>query len=79
MSSRKKTIVLTPPERKGKPIKLRLDARTVVMVKNAKALAFWKQRYPKAEIIEDQGSAKVSAETKRSIKAVHKVGAKQLH
>lgn len=59
MSTRKKQIVLTQPERKGKPVKLRLDARTVVMVKNAKALAFWKQRYPLAQVIEDQGTTKV--------------------
>ncbi|MBS1545839.1 MAG: hypothetical protein JSU02_00510 [Bacteroidetes bacterium] len=57
MSTRKKQIVLTQPERKGKPVKLRLDARTVVMVKNAKALAFWKQRYPLAQVIEEQGIA----------------------
>ena len=53
MATRRKHLILTPPVRAGKAIKVRLDARTVVMVKNAKALAFWKERYPKAEIIKD--------------------------
>ncbi len=53
MATRRKHLILTPPVRAGKAIKVRLDARTVVMVKNAKALAFWKERYPKAEVIKD--------------------------
>lgn len=32
-------------------IKLRLDARTVIMLGNPGTLAFWKSRYPKAVII----------------------------
>jgi hypothetical protein len=73
MGTRKKQIVLSPPERKGKPIKLRLDARTVVLVKNAKALAFWQQRYPKAEVIEEHGVAipakAVKPKTKKAARA----------
>lgn len=65
MATRRKNLILTPPERKGTPIKLRLDARTVVMVKNAKALAFWKERYPKAEVIEDQRVKKATTTVKR--------------
>jgi hypothetical protein len=78
MSTRKKQLVLTPPERKGKPIKLRLDARTVVMVNNAKALAFWKQRYPNAVVLDQDAHAtgkgvatttRPSSRTSRSKKA----------
>jgi hypothetical protein len=53
MATRRKHLILTQPEREGKAVKVRLDSRTVVLVKNAKALASWKQRYPKAEIIKD--------------------------
>lgn len=53
MATRRKNLILTPPVREGKPVKVRLDARTVVLVKNPKALAFWKKRYPKAEVIKD--------------------------
>ncbi len=53
MATRRKHLILTPPVREGKPVKVRLDSRTVVMVKNPKALAFWKERYPKAEVIKD--------------------------
>lgn len=53
MATRKKHIILTPPVRKGKTIKVRLDARTIIQLKSEKALAFWKKRYPKAEIIKD--------------------------
>jgi hypothetical protein len=53
MATRRKHLILTPPVREGKAVKVRLDSRTVVLVKNAKALAFWKERYPKAEVIKD--------------------------
>lgn len=53
MATRRKHLILTQPEREGKAVKVRLDSRTVVLVKNAKALASWKQRYPKAEVIKD--------------------------
>ncbi len=50
---KKKPIILTQPVKKGpKSIKVRLDARTVITLQSKKALAFWKERYPKAEIIE---------------------------
>ncbi len=76
MGTRKKQVVLTPPERKGKPIKLRLDARTVVLVKNAKALAFWQQRYPKAEVIEELGGAIPAASAKRKAKSTGRTSTK---
>ncbi|MBK9422494.1 MAG: hypothetical protein IPN44_15840 [Flavobacteriales bacterium] len=53
MATRRKHLILTAPVREGKPVKVRLDSRTIVMVKNAKALAFWKERYPKAEVIKE--------------------------
>ena len=53
MATRRKNLILTEPVRAGKAVKVRLDARTIVMVKNPKALAFWKARYPKAEIIKE--------------------------
>ncbi|MBK6540984.1 MAG: hypothetical protein IPG10_06825 [Flavobacteriales bacterium] len=54
MSSRKKTLILSqPPLKEGtKHIKVRLDARTTVLLKSMKAFAFWKERYPQAAVIE---------------------------
>lgn len=52
MPRKKKQLVLTQPVKEGpKPIKVRLDHRTVITVASKKALEFWKQRYPKLEII----------------------------
>lgn len=52
MPRKKKTLVLSEPVRDGQnTIKVRLDARTVITVGNRKALDFWKQRYPLAEVI----------------------------
>jgi hypothetical protein len=34
-----------------KAIKVRLDARTVITLASQKALEFWRQRYPKLEVI----------------------------
>lgn len=53
MPRKKKTLVLSEPVRDDqKTIKVRLDARTVITVGNRKALDFWKQRYPSAEVIQ---------------------------
>lgn len=52
MPRRKKELILTQPVRKSiKAIKVRLDQRTVITLSDLKKLAFWKQRYPKAEVI----------------------------
>jgi len=52
MPRKKKPIVLSQPVRNGlSSIKVRLDARTVITLASLKALDFWKQRYPKAEVI----------------------------
>lgn len=52
MARKKKQLILTQPVRKGiKAIKVRLDHRTVITLSDLKKLAFWKERYPKAEVI----------------------------
>ncbi len=53
MGSRKKTLILSqPPLKEGViQIKVRLDARTTVLLKSMKAFPFWKERYPQAEVI----------------------------
>jgi hypothetical protein len=35
----------------GKIIKLRVDSRTVILVRNQTALKMWMDKYPKAEIV----------------------------
>jgi len=52
MPRKKQPIVLERPIKAGvKEIKVRLDARTIITVSSQKALAAWKKRYPKAEVI----------------------------
>ncbi|HRD53102.1 MAG TPA: hypothetical protein PKY96_10705 [Flavobacteriales bacterium] len=52
MPRKKKALILTQPVKAGlKAIKVRLDARTVITLASQKALEFWRQRYPKLEII----------------------------
>jgi len=52
MPRKKKSLILTQPVKDGiKAIKVRLDARTVITLQSQKALEFWKQRYPKLEVI----------------------------
>lgn len=52
MPRKKKIPVLSEPARdRLNSIKVRLDQRTVITLGNMKALAFWKQRYPNAELI----------------------------
>jgi hypothetical protein len=52
MPRKKKALVLSQPVKEGlKAIKVRLDARTVITLASQKALEFWKQRYPKLEVI----------------------------
>lgn len=49
---RKKKLILTQQVKEGlKAIKVQLDARTTVYLANAKALEFWKQRYPNAKVL----------------------------
>ncbi|MCC6840319.1 MAG: hypothetical protein IT230_09200 [Flavobacteriales bacterium] len=52
MPRKKKETILTQPVRSGlKAIKVRLDSRTVITLSDLKKLAFWKQRFPHAEVI----------------------------
>lgn len=52
MPRKKKAVILSQPVKEGlKAIKVRLDARTVITLASQKALEFWKQRYPKLEVI----------------------------
>ena len=52
MPRKKKALVLSQPVKEGlKAIKVRLDARTVITLASQKVLDFWRQRYPKLEII----------------------------
>ena len=50
--ARRKTLIVTGPLRdRSHTIRVRLDARTVITLGNIKALDFWKQRYPQAQVI----------------------------
>jgi len=52
MPRKKRKLVLSRPVKEGiKAIKVRLDARTVITLASQKALEFWRQRYPKLEVI----------------------------
>lgn len=51
MARKKKLILSEPLRNRLSTIKVRLDARTVITLGNIKALEFWKQRYPLAEVI----------------------------
>lgn len=52
MPRKKKTPILSQPIRAGiKAIKVRLDPRTVITLSSMRSFSFWKQRYPKAEVI----------------------------
>lgn len=49
---RSKKLILSQPIKEGlKTFKVRLDERTVITLSKLEALAFWKQRYPKAHVI----------------------------
>jgi hypothetical protein len=52
MPRKKRPLILTQPVREGiKAIKVRLDAKTIITLNNIKALDFWKQRYPKLQVL----------------------------
>ena len=52
MARKKKQLILSQPVKKGiKAIKVRLDQRTVITLSDLNKLAFWKERYPHAEVI----------------------------
>ena len=49
-SSRKKKVA-KPAKDDSKKIKVRLDNRTVITIRNIAMFKIWKEKYPKAEII----------------------------
>ena len=50
--ARKKALILSQPIRTAaRAFKVQLDHRTVITLLNMKALKFWKQRYPNAQVI----------------------------
>ncbi|MBK6891810.1 MAG: hypothetical protein IPH00_01390 [Flavobacteriales bacterium] len=51
MARKKKKLILPSRSGKIKAIKVRLDQRTIITLSDLKKLAFWKERYPKAEVI----------------------------
>lgn len=51
-SVRKPHAVLAPATADADCIRVRLDHRTIVLLKSMKSFASWKARYPAAEVIE---------------------------
>ena len=52
MPRAKKALILTQPISTGsKGIKVQLDYRTVITLKNLAALDSWRKRYPQAQVI----------------------------
>jgi len=52
MPRKKRPLILSQPVKEGiKAIKVRLDAKTIITLSNLKTLDFWKQRYPKLEVL----------------------------
>lgn len=47
----KNKIMEFKPSLDSKHIKVRLDQRTIVMLKDISALEFWKKKYPEAKIM----------------------------
>ncbi len=53
MPRKKAPLILSRPVKAGiRAIKVRLDARTIVTLGDMRMFDFWKQRYPKAQVIE---------------------------
>jgi len=70
MSSSKKDRIMTRPAHAEEDcIRVRLDDRTIVLIKSMKNFDFWKQRYPGARVIDPVVSAKVDPNTARSAAA----------
>lgn len=51
MPRKKKVLILQQPAGVAKPIKVRLDARTIITLRSASAIAFWRTRYPNLTIL----------------------------
>jgi hypothetical protein len=55
MSSRKNPILSRPAHADEKCIRVRLDGRTIVLLKSMKNFGYWKERYPLAEVLDPIG------------------------
>ena len=51
MPIRRKTVLARSSRKGGVPVKVRLDARTMITVADMEFFAFWKRRYPMAQVI----------------------------
>lgn len=60
MSSRKNLILSRPAHADADCIRVRLDHRTIVLLKNMRNFPFWKERYPMAEVIDSLDTGKKS-------------------
>jgi len=52
MSGRRNLILSRPASADDKCIRVRLDGRTIVLLKSMKSFAYWKERYPLAEVLD---------------------------
>lgn len=53
-TEKERTMARKKREKELQPnIKVRLDRRTVITVRDQEKLAFWKEKYPNLEVIED--------------------------
>jgi hypothetical protein len=50
--SRKAPILTRPAHADEDLIRVRLDHRTIILLKSMDKFAFWKERYPQAEVID---------------------------
>ncbi|HEY6160251.1 MAG TPA: hypothetical protein VI112_03485 [Bacteroidia bacterium] len=51
MKTTVKKIVPAPGPARAKKIKVRLDYRTIIVLKNLSQLDMWKKKYPKAKVM----------------------------
>jgi hypothetical protein len=52
MNRKKEPLVLKPATADDQCIRVRLDHKTVVLLKSMDSFASWKQRYPAAQLVE---------------------------
>ncbi len=67
---RKERILFRPAQADEDCIRVRLDHRTIVLIKSMKKFAYWKERYPDAFVLDqvDLEQEKQEADTKRQRK-----------
>ncbi len=54
----KDKLVLKPAQADADCIRVQLDRRTIVLIKDLKKFAYWKERYPEACILDPLGTNK---------------------